>query len=75
MLTIINLETQDFFRPSRKEAIEMELKLNGTPYARDWKIIGDILYEFSMTGETHTLYVTIEQYERLLGFFEDNIKK
>jgi hypothetical protein len=70
MLTIINLVTTDFFQPSRKEAIEMELKFNDTPYGKDWKIIGDILYEFSMTGENHTLYVTVYQYDVLQGLYQ-----
>ena len=56
-----------------RECIPLELKHNVTNKGREWKFIGDHLYNFAMNapGTTNTLHVTREQYDYLLVLRRD----
>ena len=55
------------FKLNYRQANQMELKLNVSPYGPLWKTIGDILYNFSIGKKTENiLHVTPYQYKTLL---------
>ena len=51
------------FQLSPYESLQLELKLNKSPYGHLWKDIGDVLFEYSKTKKSCLIYLTIYQYE------------
>lgn len=59
---------------SPKESIDLELKLNVSPYGRTWIKIGDALYKYGTQMEQNILVVSDQQYEYLKDLKEGNLE-
>jgi len=53
---------------TKDESLRLELKLNISPFAVEWKTIGDILFEYAndVLGEDYTLVINSDQHNYLL---------
>ena len=61
-LTIYNLNQDKTLNVFREEARQMELKLNVSQYGREWKEIGDILFNYHAKDINKGLLVTDKQF-------------
>lgn len=67
MLKIIIENTDDNIVLSKQQSIDLELKLNVTYYGKEWKYIGDYLYDYG-TGkhsDNFEFIVSLEQFSFL----------
>ena len=67
ILKIINGDNKDeYYELSKREALDLELKLNVSKNGKVWRNIGDILFNFQATVNTNDeLVVTQQQFEYL----------
>jgi hypothetical protein len=67
ILKIINGDNKDeYYELSKREALDLELKLNVSKNGKVWRNIGDILFIFQATANTNDeLVVTQQQFEYL----------
>lgn len=67
ILKIINGDNKDeYYELSKREALDLELKLNVSKNGKVWRNIGDILFNFQATANTNDeLVVTQQQFEYL----------
>jgi hypothetical protein len=63
-LTILSLDGRTF-ELSPQESIQLELKLNVTKHGKQWKHIGDVLFEFNSAYDSRTFPVAPNQYDFL----------
>ena len=56
------------------ESLQLELKLNVSPYGHLWKDIGDSLFEYSKTKKSCSIYITVFQYEFICQLNEQKNK-
>jgi hypothetical protein len=71
-LTIYNLNQDKTLNVFREEARQMELKLNVSQYGREWKEIGDILFDYHAKDINKGLLVTDEQFDFLKNLIKKN---
>tara|TARA_Y100000590_G_C15515570_1_gene937185 strand:- start:786 stop:1010 length:225 start_codon:yes stop_codon:yes gene_type:complete len=50
----------------KKKANNLELKLNKSEYGKKWKVIGDLLYDFSIGKNIEIIELTTFQFEKFL---------
>ena len=63
----------NIFQVDRKQAIELELKLNTSIYGRAWITIGDHLFNFGTNRDCDLkLVVDVFLYAFIYDFFQDN---
>jgi hypothetical protein len=58
-MEVVNKDTGDKFIVNN---IELELKLNLSPYSKKWSFIGDHIYNYFIKNYKEILYVTSEQW-------------
>lgn len=60
-------DTYNIIILSRRESIQLEIKLNVSKYGNTWKDIGDYLYEYGIGKHDDNIVriVSVEQYEYL----------
>jgi hypothetical protein len=65
--------TKYVFHVTKREALELELRLNAHDRGREWAYLGDILYTYHSSLSDVTIVkqmnVTPEQYELLYFFY------
>ena len=59
-----------------QESIQLELKLNVSPYGREWLTLGDALYSYGTTKNKNFMFVNNQQFDYLkdLHTKDDNIQ-
>lgn len=56
---------------TRQQSINLELKLNVSPYGHSWSKIGDQLYKFGIGDKINKILVNNEQYKYLISLITD----
>ena len=66
MLTLTDGDEKTLF--TKSESLQLELKLNVSPFGAVWRLIGDCLFHYAndVYGDDHVLTVTMDQYDYLL---------
>ena len=59
---------------NKNQALQMELALNLSTYAKTWSDIGDKLYNFSTGNMDDNIIVTDQQYQVLLKLLKNKTK-
>jgi len=57
--------SNNYININPKQSIDLELKLNVSPYGHQWSKIGDQLYKFGIGNNMDVILVTNEQFKYL----------
>ena len=72
-MIIMDISKNIVLRPTKQQALQMELKLNTSQWGRTWSHIGDKLYDYSIdkTDLPPALIVTSAQFKFLSELIDD----